>query len=56
VDEVASAMMGGNAGFMGDAAAMGLQMSLGNFKAGDTKHMKGSYTFAKSENGWVLVK
>lgn len=56
MDAVASAMMGGGKGVMGSAAAAGLKMAMGDFKAGDTKHVKGTYTFAKSEKGWVLTK
>lgn len=51
-DEVSSSMAGGPNGFV----AMGMLMTLGKFKEGDVRHVKASYTFAKSEKGWVIVK
>lgn len=41
---------------MRNQLTMGLQSMLGNFKAGDIKHMKDKVKFAKSENGWVLIQ
>jgi len=39
------------------AGVMAVEMMLGKFKAGDTKHIDSqSLTFAQSENGWVLIK
>jgi len=52
-----SAEVGESSGIGFGAGTMAVEMLLGKFKAGDSKHIDSqSLTFAKSENGWVLVK
>jgi len=43
-------------GFGKDLVKTTIKSSLGNFKAGDTKHTKAKIPFVKSENGWVLAQ
>jgi len=47
----------GKAMGIGVGAGTMVEMMLGKFKAGDTKHIDSqSIKFAKSENGWIAVK
>jgi len=44
------------AGMGRSIAAMTLKSIVGEFKAGDTKHVETTVKLSKSENGWVLIK